>query len=74
MPMALLSWAILVPVNWTNDTLVQYQALDKVLYSDIDKLSISNVPYGSPRLEGFCFRFESSFWDDLLNGASMTGF
>lgn len=46
-PVALLSWAILVPVNWTNNTLAQ--ASDKLQYSNIDKLSISNVPYGSPR-------------------------
>ncbi|KAH6795903.1 hypothetical protein C2S51_036889 [Perilla frutescens var. frutescens] len=48
-PVALLSWAILVPVNWTNNTLAISQASDKLQYSNIDKLSISNVPYGSPR-------------------------
>lgn len=50
-PMTLLAWSILVPVNWTNDTLVQLaKGDDKLTYSEIDKLSISNVPYGSPRL------------------------
>lgn len=43
--MAILAFAILVPVNWTNDTLEK----SKVNYSDIDKLSISNIPLGSPR-------------------------
>lgn len=44
-PMAILAFAILVPVNWTNDTLEK----SKVNYSDIDKLSISNIPLGSER-------------------------
>lgn len=58
-PVALLSWAILVPVNWTNNTLANAHASDKLQYSNIDKLSISNVPYGSPRLVS-C-QFHSSF-------------
>uniref|UniRef100_A0A5B6Z607 Putative calcium permeable stress-gated cation channel 1 n=1 Tax=Davidia involucrata TaxID=16924 RepID=A0A5B6Z607_DAVIN len=44
-PIVFLAWAILVPVNWTNSTL----KLAKVTYSDIDKLSISNIPTGSHR-------------------------
>nr|CAD1834761.1 unnamed protein product [Ananas comosus var. bracteatus] len=44
-PITVLALAILVPVNWTNDTL----ATSKVVYSDIDKLSISNIPKGSNR-------------------------
>ncbi|KAL7244254.1 hypothetical protein ACSBR1_016481 [Camellia fascicularis] len=44
-PITLLAWAILVPVNWTNSTL----ELAKVTYSNIDKLSISNIPIGSNR-------------------------
>ncbi|KAG0493017.1 hypothetical protein HPP92_006415 [Vanilla planifolia] len=44
-PITLLGFAILVPVNWTNDTL---ESLN-VQYSDIDKLSISNVPKSSNR-------------------------
>ncbi|XAR53807.1 hypothetical protein NMG60_11022493 [Bertholletia excelsa] len=44
-PLTLLAWTILVPVNWTNSTLEK----DNVIYSDIDKLSISNIPLGSPR-------------------------
>lgn len=52
-PVTLLAWAILVPVNWTNNTLAISQATDKVEYSDIDKLSISNIPHGSKRLGFF---------------------
>ncbi|CAA0826495.1 Calcium permeable stress-gated cation channel 1 [Striga hermonthica] len=48
-PVTLLAWAILVPVNWTNNTLVISHATDKLEYSDIDKLSISNIPHGSKR-------------------------
>lgn len=44
-PMTFLAWAILVPVNWSNSTL----ELAKVTYSDVDKLSISNIPLGSQR-------------------------
>lgn len=35
----------MVPVNWTNGTL-EGSSLN---YSDIDKLSISNIPIGSRR-------------------------
>ncbi|CAD5172649.1 unnamed protein product [Musa acuminata subsp. malaccensis] len=45
-PMAILSFAILVPVNWTNSGTLENS---KVEYSDIDKLSISNIPSGSQR-------------------------
>ncbi|CAI9785654.1 unnamed protein product [Fraxinus pennsylvanica] len=45
-PIALLAFAVLVPVNWTGKTLVDIKDLT---YSDIDKLSISNVPSGSKR-------------------------
>jgi hypothetical protein len=45
-PIAILAFAVLVPVNWTNDGL----ELAKVEHSDIDKLSISNIPVGSKRL------------------------
>lgn len=47
-PIALLSWSILVPVNWTSDGL-QLAKLRNVTSSDIDKLSISNVERGSDR-------------------------
>ncbi|GJM94217.1 hypothetical protein PR202_ga10845 [Eleusine coracana subsp. coracana] len=45
-PMSILAFAVLVPVNWTNDTL----QLSTLQHSDIDKLSISNIPIGSKRL------------------------
>ncbi|CAK9184958.1 unnamed protein product, partial [Ilex paraguariensis] len=44
-PITFLAWAILVPVNWTNSTLEKGPS--KLTYSDIDKLSISNIPLGS---------------------------
>ncbi|KAB1201003.1 putative membrane protein C24H6.13 [Morella rubra] len=50
-PIAFLAFAIMVPVNWTNGTLEH----SKLAYSDIDKLSISNIPIGSQR-----------FWTHLI--------
>ncbi|KAL4563007.1 hypothetical protein LXL04_027038 [Taraxacum kok-saghyz] len=44
-PIFLLTWAVLIPVNLTNDTLER----SKETFSQIDKLSISNIPHGSPR-------------------------
>ncbi|XP_052203304.1 calcium permeable stress-gated cation channel 1 isoform X4 [Diospyros lotus] len=44
-PITCLALIILVPVNWTNSTL----ELAKVNYSNIDKLSISNIPNRSQR-------------------------
>ncbi|KAF3953694.1 hypothetical protein CMV_020886 [Castanea mollissima] len=44
-PITLLAFAIIVPVNWTNGTLER----SNLTYSDIDKLSISNIPLGSLR-------------------------
>ncbi|KAL6564305.1 hypothetical protein OROMI_015755 [Orobanche minor] len=46
-PIGLLAFAVLVPVNWTGETLDDVKDLT---FSDIDKLSISNVPAGSLRL------------------------
>ncbi|XP_059662589.1 calcium permeable stress-gated cation channel 1-like [Cornus florida] len=48
-PIAFLAWTILVPVNWTNSTSKLTKELPKVTYSDIDRLSISNIPLGSHR-------------------------
>lgn len=45
-PIALLAFAVLVPVNWTGNSLDKIKDLT---YSNIDKLSISNVPPGSLR-------------------------
>lgn len=44
-PIAFLAFTILVPVNWTNSTLKH----SNLTYSDLDKLSISNIPMGSTR-------------------------
>ncbi|CAI0550888.1 unnamed protein product [Linum tenue] len=44
-PIAILAFSILVPVNWTNNTLEKTD----LTFSDLDKLSISNIPLGSPR-------------------------
>ncbi|XP_042063727.1 calcium permeable stress-gated cation channel 1-like [Salvia splendens] len=62
-PVALLSWTILVPVNWTNNTLANAGASEKLQYSNIDKLSISNVPYGSPRFwTHIVMAYAFTFW------------
>ncbi|KAG9144157.1 hypothetical protein Leryth_013796 [Lithospermum erythrorhizon] len=45
-PIAFLAFAILVPINWTGKNLDNIKDLT---FSDIDKLSISNIPPGSPR-------------------------
>lgn len=44
-PIAFIAFSVMVPVNWTNHTL---ERLD-LAYSDLDKLSISNIPSGSQR-------------------------
>lgn len=45
-PITLLAFGVLVPVNWTGETL---ENIDDLTFSNVDKLSISNVPPGSPR-------------------------
>uniref|UniRef100_A0ACD5UXB4 Uncharacterized protein n=1 Tax=Avena sativa TaxID=4498 RepID=A0ACD5UXB4_AVESA len=45
-PIAALAFAVLVPVNWTSDTLESQNSLS---YDQIDKLSISNLGKGSKR-------------------------
>ncbi|KAE8672097.1 CSC1-like protein [Hibiscus syriacus] len=47
-PIAVMAFAILAPVNWTGDTLEHSKDINN--FSDIDKLSISNVPDGSNRI------------------------
>ncbi|KAL8469074.1 hypothetical protein ACS0TY_032060 [Phlomoides rotata] len=59
-PITLLAWTIIVPVNWTNNTLA---TTDKLVYSNIDKLSISNVPKGSPRFwTHIVMAYAFTFW------------
>ncbi|TYG56362.1 hypothetical protein ES288_D08G058600v1 [Gossypium darwinii] len=59
-PLAVLSFMVLVPVNWIGDTLERAKDLN---FSNIDKLSISNVPDGS---KGFwahiVMSYVFSFW------------
>ncbi|KAL3509832.1 hypothetical protein ACH5RR_029233 [Cinchona calisaya] len=44
-PIAIIAFTVMVPVNWTNSTLED----SNLTYSNIDKLSISNIPLGSKR-------------------------
>uniref|UniRef100_A0A2C9WN54 CSC1-like protein At4g02900 n=1 Tax=Manihot esculenta TaxID=3983 RepID=A0A2C9WN54_MANES len=59
-PITILAFAVLVPVNWTGGTLERFKDLT---FSDIDKLSISNIPPGSQR---FCahvlMSYVFTFW------------
>ncbi|XP_044497282.1 calcium permeable stress-gated cation channel 1-like [Mangifera indica] len=48
-PIAFLAWAVLVPVNFTNSTLDIEAKLSNVTASNVDKLSISNIPLKSER-------------------------
>ncbi|XP_010522696.1 PREDICTED: CSC1-like protein At4g02900 isoform X2 [Tarenaya hassleriana] len=45
-PISILAFGVLVPVNWTGGTL---ENIKDLTFSNVDKLSISNVPPGSPR-------------------------
>ncbi|TXG62795.1 hypothetical protein EZV62_009789 [Acer yangbiense] len=56
-PICLLAFCILVPVNWTGQAL---HHVHDTFHSDIDKLSISNIPYGSNKLHAhiaMCYVF-----------------
>ncbi|XP_050208177.1 CSC1-like protein At3g21620 [Mercurialis annua] len=58
-PIAFLAFTILVPVNWTNNTLKK----SDLTYSDLDKLSISNIPMGSNRFwTHLVMAYAFSFW------------
>ncbi|KAJ0053688.1 hypothetical protein Pint_01988 [Pistacia integerrima] len=56
-PIASLAFAVMVPVNWTNTTLKR----SNLIYSNIDMLSISNIPTGSRR-----------FWTHLVMAYAFT--
>ncbi|RVW54881.1 Calcium permeable stress-gated cation channel 1 [Vitis vinifera] len=59
-PLAVLAFAVLVPVNWTGKSL---QNIKDLTFSDIDKLSISNVPTGSNRFWAhIVMQYVFSFW------------
>ncbi|KAF5741423.1 hypothetical protein HS088_TW10G00420 [Tripterygium wilfordii] len=58
-PVAFLAFTIMVPVNWTNNTLER----SNLTYSDIDKLSISNIPFGSNRFSThLVMAYVFTFW------------
>ncbi|XP_074271990.1 protein OSCA1-like [Silene latifolia] len=58
-PVTFLALAVLVPVNYTNNTL----ELLKVTYSSIDKLSISNIQRGSSRFWAhIVMEYAFTFW------------
>nr|GME06628.1 CSC1-like protein At4g02900 [Ipomoea batatas]GME20032.1 CSC1-like protein At4g02900 [Ipomoea batatas] len=59
-PITLLAFAVLVPVNWTGEALKHSEDLT---FSDIDKLSISNIPSGSQKLwTHIAMAYVFSFW------------
>uniref|UniRef100_A0A7N0UCZ1 Calcium permeable stress-gated cation channel 1 n=1 Tax=Kalanchoe fedtschenkoi TaxID=63787 RepID=A0A7N0UCZ1_KALFE len=58
-PLTIIAWAVLVPVNFTNQTL----ELSNLTYSDIDKLTISNIPLGSDRFwTHIVYAYVFTFW------------
>lgn len=58
-PITMAAFVVLVPVNWTTDGL----AISKIEYSDIDKLSISNIKVGSQRFWAhIVMAYAFSFW------------
>ncbi|WVZ70205.1 hypothetical protein U9M48_018887 [Paspalum notatum var. saurae] len=58
-PISILAFIVLVPVNWTNDTL----DLLAVQSSNIDKLSISNIPARSKRfIAHLTMAYVFTFW------------
>ncbi|CAI9090095.1 OLC1v1024787C2 [Oldenlandia corymbosa var. corymbosa] len=60
-PIAVLAFTVMVPVNWTNNTLEDSR--NGLTYSGIDKLSISNVPLGSKRFwTHIVMAYAFTFW------------
>ncbi|WVZ98388.1 hypothetical protein U9M48_043843 [Paspalum notatum var. saurae] len=58
-PIALLAFSVLVPVNWTSATL----ANEGISYDEIDKLSISNLGKGSKRFWAhIAMSYVFTFW------------
>ncbi|KAL1198988.1 Protein OSCA1 [Cardamine amara subsp. amara] len=60
-PIAILAWSVLVPVNWTNNALEVAKQLKNVTSSDIDKLSISNIP-----------EYSNRFWTHIIMAYAFT--
>ncbi|KAF9683344.1 hypothetical protein SADUNF_Sadunf04G0003800 [Salix dunnii] len=62
-PITFLAWAILVPVNYTNNALEAVKMVANVTASDIDKLSISNIPLKSQRFwTHIVMAYAFTFW------------
>lgn len=60
-PLAFFAFAILVPVNWTGNNLTTNN--NEVAYSDVDRLSISNIQPGSSRFWAhLLMAYAFSFW------------
>ncbi|KAK9989868.1 hypothetical protein SO802_030107 [Lithocarpus litseifolius] len=61
-PITILTLVVLVPVNWTGKTLELAQ-FKNLTFSNIDKLSISNIPTGSKRFWAhLVMSYVCSFW------------
>ncbi|GAV91039.1 DUF221 domain-containing protein/RSN1_TM domain-containing protein [Cephalotus follicularis] len=59
-PLMVLALVVLVPVNWTGKTL---ENIKDLTFSNIDKLSISNIPPGSIRLWAhLAMAYVFNFW------------
>ncbi|KAF8392481.1 hypothetical protein HHK36_022823 [Tetracentron sinense] len=59
-PLTVLAFAVLVPVNWTGKAL---ENINDLTFSGIDKLSISNIPSGSERFWAhLVVAYVISFW------------
>ncbi|KAK7285389.1 hypothetical protein RJT34_20158 [Clitoria ternatea] len=62
-PITVLAFMVLVPVNWTGKTLETPRAAKDLTFSNIDKISVSNIPFGSNKFWvhiGMSYIF--SFW------------
>uniref|UniRef100_A0A2N9GVW1 CSC1/OSCA1-like 7TM region domain-containing protein n=1 Tax=Fagus sylvatica TaxID=28930 RepID=A0A2N9GVW1_FAGSY len=61
-PITILTLVVLVPVNWTGKTL-ELKQFKNLSFSNIDKLSISNIPTGSKRFWAhLVMSYVCSFW------------
>ncbi|XP_057800799.1 CSC1-like protein At4g02900 [Salvia miltiorrhiza] len=59
-PIAFLAFSVLVPINWTGESL---DKIKDITYSNIDKLSISNIPPGSLRfIAHIAMAYIFTFW------------
>lgn len=64
-PTTLLAFMVLVPINWTGKTL-EAPAAKGLTFSDIDKLSISNIPFGSKRCANPFDKFVQALYYSLF--------